>query len=1192
MKLENNLNIYFFFFRREDANKDTIKQFTSIKKISNSFNKDPLYIINLDNFKDEIDLISIRKKYPNSEFHLAENDWLPERIKCQRTDNTNKLNGTLKEFYHYDKVQSEYYLLKNIHYSDSAIKKAQSILQTKFDLWEKLKAFLTNNSGMYFLSEPYNSKKLDQHIDQITTHFSKIKFLHLGQSDFSNFYKSTFNRLDYGVSIVSMDRTIIYANKVRRINFGNQIIGKKCYDVFVLDKTGLCKGCLMGKNHLDLFETDMEVIIGEIHKLKDKNNRVYFISESTSKLELINCTKTSIPTIEKFGINVVRDNSSKTIANEFQKIIQKLNSYHDIIDVLKFAIIGGERKHLLSRLIRNKKTNSGLTDDIIRIFLDRLTYRESTGKEMILNFGYNRMRFFRNHINIFQKDFDKIKDPYDGDVLQVFASYSHEPTRINNKDISDQDIKGMFIDFKIAKDCIINELKFNRNGQLIENQLNTKNDIANKFLKEIGIENAENKGWYDIKMVANNRLLGYLTIDGKEKRIHEKKTVETLQYLIELVNNAAQAIQRSIDHKEMMITREIAFVINENYDNPNDLNSSISKILCEKLETLKCEIFSITNNNIIYRDFLYYHNLNTSQNKRLYQHLHKTKITHPNIYIIGKNLLGNVLSLIKKDIIADNFSKEYIYNKCISVLNYDMYNHFYKGIKGKQLNEDNQKSEENIVKHFSINNAKPNLQNCIIAPLLHNNDIMGAIKLTNNGNTGKIFFPIHEQRILYYVAEQLAIKTINFRLIKRELAIDKIFNHFSALQIESEKYEFNMLDNWRNDISGLDNNIRNKIIFNNKILVNLVNADALFYYGFDNINNKFIKVGKRLKDMNVRFDIWTKFMTEYDNPLKYVTKVKNEGGESIVFIKNKQATFSKIIFTENDNRILCFPIFVENEVFSLLILQKFNDSFSDEDFQVINTISNQIAGVLQIAAFKRKGSEIMQNISHQIIAPLSGFDAYMSQLIRNMLPKEDSKYYEFKDLKKKEFVLHSLQSQASHVRNIAKSIKYFTDMGVGKSSSITKTTFNLTAELIKIAALYQPMAKGQGINSIIVKNKENLPIYSDQILLFHIGVCLIDNAIKYSDKGSNIFIEICFVDNRKYVINFVNFGLIIPKINYVRIFNREFRSPNAEKRNPHGSGIGLSLVKQFSLLLGGDCYVKNSDRKHGTTITVEILKVL
>ncbi len=94
-------------------------------------------------------------------------------------------------------------------------------------------------------------------------------------------------------------------------------------------------------------------------------------------------------------------------------------------------------------------------------------------------------------------------------------------------------------------------------------------------------------------------------------------------------------------------------------------------------------------------------------------------------------------------------------------------------------------------------------------------------------------------------------------------------------------------------------------------------------------------------------------------------------------------------------------------------------------------------------------------------------------------------------------------------------------------------------------------------------------IFSDGEKIKHILYHLIDNAIKFSDDNSNILYGHKIKDDN-IVFYVKNDGLPIPEDKRVKIFEAFERQENLNNELIAGLGIGLTLVKKLSELLGGE----------------------
>ncbi|SHJ34917.1 PAS domain-containing sensor histidine kinase [Pseudozobellia thermophila] len=111
-----------------------------------------------------------------------------------------------------------------------------------------------------------------------------------------------------------------------------------------------------------------------------------------------------------------------------------------------------------------------------------------------------------------------------------------------------------------------------------------------------------------------------------------------------------------------------------------------------------------------------------------------------------------------------------------------------------------------------------------------------------------------------------------------------------------------------------------------------------------------------------------------------------------------------------------------------------------------------------------------------------------------------------------------------------------------------------------------------------------IPVFLDQKLLGHILVNLLSNALKYSDEGEEIVLELQRI-GQELRFNVVDKGIGIPGQEQQHLFERFFRAGNVT--NIQGTGLGLHIVKQYTCLMGGKVSFTSQLGK-GSTFTVEL----
>lgn len=101
---------------------------------------------------------------------------------------------------------------------------------------------------------------------------------------------------------------------------------------------------------------------------------------------------------------------------------------------------------------------------------------------------------------------------------------------------------------------------------------------------------------------------------------------------------------------------------------------------------------------------------------------------------------------------------------------------------------------------------------------------------------------------------------------------------------------------------------------------------------------------------------------------------------------------------------------------------------------------------------------------------------------------------------------------------------------------------------------------------------------------------LISNAIKFSDIKNSIDIEI--TKDKEYTnISIKDYGVGIPKDRLSFIFTKFGQVDKTLSRNTEGSGVGLTLVKAFVNLHGGNINVESEEGK-GSKFTISLKEVL
>ena len=92
--------------------------------------------------------------------------------------------------------------------------------------------------------------------------------------------------------------------------------------------------------------------------------------------------------------------------------------------------------------------------------------------------------------------------------------------------------------------------------------------------------------------------------------------------------------------------------------------------------------------------------------------------------------------------------------------------------------------------------------------------------------------------------------------------------------------------------------------------------------------------------------------------------------------------------------------------------------------------------------------------------------------------------------------------------------------------------------------------------------------------LYQVFLNLLDNAIKYSDAGDRVDVEID-EDATSLTVRVKDTGLGIPEEDLGQLFERFYRVDKDRSRASGGSGLGLAISKQIVEMHGGDISVES-----------------
>ena len=225
--------------------------------------------------------------------------------------------------------------------------------------------------------------------------------------------------------------------------------------------------------------------------------------------------------------------------------------------------------------------------------------------------------------------------------------------------------------------------------------------------------------------------------------------------------------------------------------------------------------------------------------------------------------------------------------------------------------------------------------------------------------------------------------------------------------------------------------------------------------------------------------------------------------------------------------------------------------------------------------------EYLQNVSHQLVSPLNAIKWHIENLTNNRVTVERGKK-----------VLRSIYSQATLAIHLAKNFALMSNLeGDYALRALREALEPVEVErlLVNLADDYQPLAWDQDITIGGERGVGVMPdVLAMKALISQVCCNIIENAVKYSRRGTTIRIWTEFNSRLDEVSAFVaNTGIRLRPEDCNRIFERGFRSQEAQNAYPAGTGFGLYIAQKIVDLHEG-CIDASTDKSGETVFRVTL----
>jgi signal transduction histidine kinase len=315
----------------------------------------------------------------------------------------------------------------------------------------------------------------------------------------------------------------------------------------------------------------------------------------------------------------------------------------------------------------------------------------------------------------------------------------------------------------------------------------------------------------------------------------------------------------------------------------------------------------------------------------------------------------------------------------------------------------------------------------------------------------------------------------------------------------------------------------------------------------------------------------------------------------------------KIQQTLEFKKFIIIPLVAERKVVGALIGVTRSEFIDESSVDVLENFANQAALAIESAqlfeelrmknidleqANKIKG-EFLAIMSHELRTPLTAVIGFSELLLEEVVGELNAEQKEY---------LREVVSNSEHLLGLINSVLDLSKVESGKMD-LDLEAFNLAEVVREVKGTVRPLLKKKGLN-FEIDIPAKLPIMeADERKIRQILLNLLSNAIKFTPEGGAIHMQIRHSPNEKglwiypkvtqpknfeggyFKISIEDTGIGIQEKDIDEIFDPFRQVDSSYTRKYQGTGLGLTLTKQFVEMHGGVIWV-DSEYQKGTRFTL------
>lgn len=189
------------------------------------------------------------------------------------------------------------------------------------------------------------------------------------------------------------------------------------------------------------------------------------------------------------------------------------------------------------------------------------------------------------------------------------------------------------------------------------------------------------------------------------------------------------------------------------------------------------------------------------------------------------------------------------------------------------------------------------------------------------------------------------------------------------------------------------------------------------------------------------------------------------------------------------------------------------------------------------------------NVSHDFRSPLTSIKGFLEAILDGTIPPEMQEKY-----------LHRVITETERLNKLTQGM--LTLNSLDSKGLLFRTNFDINRVIKDTAASFEVVCRQRDISFDLTFGDSIQMVFGELGKIQQVLYNLIDNAIKFSQNGSTIYIQAA-PKHEKIFVSVKDTGIGIPKDSIKKIWERFYKTDISRGKDKKGTGLGLSIVKEI-----------------------------